>query len=222
MSDRIWGAANGKGVESFRYPSIRTPFGSPDVVALACGQGHKGHDAALSQEIAAAVETARKQGFHEGQAQANAAAVQALDQERLAVASALRDFAHSRNQYFRQVESEAVRLALSIARKVLHREARMDPLLLAGVVRVALDRMQAGTRVTLRTSVESVPNWTEFCSQQLEKEHPVEVVADSSLEAHRCILQAEVGSTEINLDAQLQEIESGFFDLLRGKTEEAP
>ena len=53
-----------------------------------------------------------------------------------------------------------VRLALSIARKILHREAQMDPLLLAGVVRVALDQMQAGTRVLLRTSPASARTWT--------------------------------------------------------------
>ncbi len=48
-----------------------------------------------------------------------------------------------------------VRLALAIARKVLHREAQLDPLLLAGVVRVALDQMQAGSRVLLRTSPDA-------------------------------------------------------------------
>ncbi len=41
-----------------------------------------------------------------------------------------------------------VRLALAIARKVLHREAQMDPLLLAGVVRVALDRCRRDAGVT--------------------------------------------------------------------------
>jgi flagellar assembly protein FliH len=209
-------------VRSYRYPSIQTPLASPDLLSLTGGQGCKARDAALQQEIAAAVEAARKQGFQDGYAQASAAAVQTLEQERMAIASALGDFALSRTQYFRRVEGDAVRLALSIARKVLHREAQMDPLLLAGVVRVALDQMQAGTRVVLRTSTESAPGWAEFCSRQLPKDHAVEVVPDSSLEAHRCILQADLGSTEISPDAQLQEIESGFFDLLRDQAEEAP
>jgi len=98
----------------------------------------------------------------------------------------------------------------------------MDPLLLAGVMRVALDQMQAGTRLVLRTSPGSARSWAEFCAKQLPVpgEQTVEVVPDSSLESHRCILQADVGSTEISLDAQLQEIESGFFDLLRDKIRE--
>lgn len=210
-------------VENFCYPPIGSAgLGSPELLGLNAGEAHKARDQALQQERAAAVEAARKQGFQQGQAQAAAAAAQAIEQERAAVAAAVAEFAHARAEYFRRVESEAVRLALSIARKILHREAQMDPLLLAGVVRVALDQMQAGSRLVLRTSPESARSWAEFCSQHLSKEHVIEVEPDASLAAHRCILQAEVGSTEIALDAQLQEIESGFFDLLRGQIEPAP
>ncbi len=222
MSERAWEMQTGSGgqVESFRYPAIQPPgLGSPDLRVFGAGDGHKARDLALQQEVGAAVEAARKQGIQEGQAQARGAAAQAVEQERSAVMVAVRDFGQQRREYFRRVESEAVRLALSIARKILHREARMDPLLLAGVMRVALDQMQAGTRLVLRTSPGAARSWAEFCAKQLPREQTIEVVPDSSLECHRCILQADVGSTEISLDAQLQEIESGFFDLLREKAE---
>ena len=42
----------------------------------------------------------------------------------------------------------------------------------------------------------------------------MEVKADPSVEAHNCILETELGTTELGLDAQLKEIEQGFFDLL--------
>ena len=35
-----------------------------------------------------------------------------------------------------------------------------------------------------------------------------------SVEAHNCILETELGTTELGLEAQLKEIEQGFFDLL--------
>ena len=163
------------------------------------------------------MEAARKQGLQEGQAQANR---QPRSRHRSRNAAAVhrggaRVCQHA-GRYFRRVEIETVRLALAIARKVLHREAQMDPLLLAGVVRVALDQMQAGTRVVLRTSPGSAPGWARVLRAALrQSKHAVEVVPDSALEGHRCILEAEMGSTEISLDSQLQEIESGFFDLLR-------
>ena len=219
MSDRLWQDAQ-RDVQSFCYPVIPRPDMAPEVPGL--GEGYKARDRALQQEIAAAVEAARKQGVQEGLAQANASAANVIDQERLGLAQALGNFAGSQKEYFRHVEGETVRLALAIARKVLHREAQMDPLLLAGVVRVALDQMQAGTRLTLRTSAESAATWAEFCREHLTGEHSVEVVPDDGLKSHECVLQAEMGSTKISLDAQLQEIEGGFFDLLREQVATQP
>jgi flagellar assembly protein FliH len=202
-------------VQSFQYPVMPPPALCRQATDdLANEAAQKARELAMQQELATAVE-ARAEGFSAGEAQAQAAAAQAIEQERAAVLSALQEFESRRDDYFRRVETEVVRLALAIARKVLHREAQMDPLLLAGVVRVALDQMQAGTRVVLRTSPESAELWRQFCEQHCRGRQTVEVIADSSLEGGRCVLQAEVGSSEISLDSQLQEIESGFFDLLR-------
>jgi len=219
LSDPACPVGSGNRVQNFRYPVIRgSGFGPQDVLDLGNSEGaRKSREQARQQELATAVEAAREKGIREGQAQANRAAAQALEQERLAISAAITEFARQRTDYFRRVESELVRLALSIARKVLHREAQMDPLLLAGVVRVALDQMQAGTQLVLRTSSEAAEAWRQFCAQQLGDKQTVEVVADSSLQGHACVLEAEVGSTEISLDSQLREIETGFFDLLRDR-----
>ena len=137
----------------------------------------------MQQELAAAVEAAREQGFRQGEAQARTAAEQALNEQRQAVASALKEFEQQRADYFRRVESEVVRLALAIARKVLHREAQMDPLLLAGVVRVALDQMQAGSRVVLRTSTGCGGELAQVLRGALPaKARPLKLSADSSSE----------------------------------------
>ncbi len=204
-------------VESFRYPAVQhSTMLPPEALGLVAGD-YKTRDRALQQEIATATEAARKQAFQEGVAQANANAAQAIEQERLALCQALADFAVQRKDYFRRIESQAVRLALSIARKILHREAQIDPLLLAGVVRVALEGVQRGSKLVLHTSPGSVRSWAEFCAKNLAGDRTVDVVADERLTNHQCVLEAEVGSTEIGLDAQLHEIESGFFDLLQDK-----
>ena len=210
-------------VQSFHYPAIpHHAFRreTPDATANEATQ--KARELAMQQQLAAAVETARAEGFNQGEAKAQAVAAQAIEQERTAVLSTLHDFEGRREDYFRRVETEVVRLALAIARKVLHREAQMDPMLLAGVVRVALDQMQAGTRVILRTSAESADIWRNFCEQHCQEQGNVEVVVDPSLAGDRCVLQAEEGSSEISLDNQLQEIESGFFDLLRERSGTKP
>jgi flagellar assembly protein FliH len=210
-------------VQSFHYPAIpHHAFRRETPDAAASEAAQKARELAMQQELAAAVETARAEGFSQGEAKARAAAAQTVEQERAAVLSAVRDFETRREDYFRRVETEAVRLALAIARKVLHREALMDPMLLAGVLRVALDQMQAGTRVILRTSAESAAIWRDFCEQHCQGQQNVEVVVDPSLAGDRCVLQAEAGSTEISIDNQLQEIENGFFDLLRERSGNEP
>src|SRR5271165_4054810 len=135
-SDTRWEAPSARRVQSFQYPAIPPSVFRRDAAEGAHEAAQKARELAMQHELAAAVEAARSEGFSQGEAQARAAAAQAIEQEHAAVLSALRDFESRRDDYFRRVEPEVVRLALAIARKVLHREAQMDPLLLAGVVRV--------------------------------------------------------------------------------------
>ncbi len=216
LSDNVVCLPNARSVQHFHYPVTQAgEFTDRPMLAFSPEEQSAGREAFRKQELAAAVSAAREQGTREAEAQAASATAQAIEQERMAVAAALKDFDRQRGEYFRQVELEAVRLALSIARKILHREAQMDPLLLSGIVRVALDQVQAGTRITLRVPPDSVPGWKHFCETQLEDGNSVEVRPDDALKMHECVLETELGRTEISLDAQLAEIENGFFDCRR-------
>ncbi len=104
------------------------------------------------------------------------------------------------------VEAEVVRLALAIAARVLHREAKMDPLLLAGVVRVALEKVAEDSATILRVPVDEVEMWRGVASS---------VVGDERMKAGECVLETSVGRVELGVSAQLEEIEKGFFDLLQ-------
>jgi len=213
--NQVWEFGLRNRVESFRYPAIH-PQSFPAHGAFdPSGINRRDSGEQAPQPSGAALEASRKQGFQEGEIHAAAAAGLEVQRERASVTAAIQEFAGQRAEYFRRVEGDVVKLALAIARKVLHREAQLDPLLLAGVVRVALDQMQAGTRLVLRTWPEGAEAWRSFCEANLGGERSVEVVPDSSLEAYRCVLEAEVGSVEISLERQLEEIESGFFDLLQ-------
>jgi flagellar assembly protein FliH len=137
-----------------------------------------------------------------------------LADERQSLMETVRDFARAREAYFQRVEAEVVGLAVAIARKILHREAQVDPLLLAGVVRVGLDNVGTGTRVRLRVHPDQVLGWQEFFSQQRDLSALPELMGDSTLGPGHCILETELGSTDLTLETQLKEIEQGFFDLL--------
>jgi flagellar assembly protein FliH len=165
-------------------------------------------------EVRVKEEQARALGIKEGEAQSRARFERELAVERQALAKALQDFARDREGYFSHVEAEVVKLAVGIARKILHREVQVDPLLLAGVVRIALEKIAAGTSVRLRVHPDHVYAWHDFFANQQEHRLVPELLGDATLGMGHCVLETALGTTELTLEAQLAEIERGFFDLL--------
>jgi flagellar assembly protein FliH len=153
-------------------------------------------------------------GLKEGEAGASKVHERNLAAARLSVARALEEFKAQRESYFSGVEPEVVQLALSIARKILHREAQMDPLLLTGMVHVALEKLDQNTRVRLRAHPEEVHFWNRYFPESKSPTVVPEIVGDTALQRGECALETEIGNTQISLDTQLKEIEQGFFDLL--------
>jgi len=164
------------------------------------------------------LEQREKQAFERGLKEGEGHAAKAFDQHllaaRAAIGRALEEFKTQRDAYFSRVEPEVVQLALSIARKILHREAQMDPLLLTGMVHVALEKLDQGTRVRLRAHPDEVHFWNRYFSESQALPLAPEIVGDTSLQHGECALETEIGHTQISLDTQLKEIEQGFFDLL--------
>jgi len=181
----------------------------------------------LNEEQMRARESAARQagwekGRQEGVALARGDHEKKLAAERAMLASALRDFAKEREAYFSRVEAEVVSLALAVARKILHREAQVDPLLLAGVVRVSLEKVAAGTRTRLRVPPDQIQVWREFFAQQAGLPSLPELMGDASLGPGHCQLETQMGSTDLTLETQLKEIEQGFFDLLAQRPSQQP
>jgi flagellar assembly protein FliH len=137
-------------------------------------------------------------------------------QQRLQVQmlQSLEQFRLERQSYFHNVEGEVVRLALAIAARVLHREADLDPLLLAGAVRVALEKLGDSSRVVMRVPPREVETWKEFFRTGSNLRIQPGVLEDPSLSPGECLLATELGTIELGVRAQLEEIEKGFFDLL--------
>ncbi len=126
----------------------------------------------------------------------------------------LGEFASARDGYLAQVEQEVVRLSLSIATRILHREAQMDPLLLSGAVRVALGQLSDTTEVRLRVPAAEHALWSEMIRLMPNLPLRPQLVADGTLQTGECALETHLGSVDLGVKAQLAEIERGFFDLL--------
>lgn len=138
---------------------------------------------------------------------------QKLAAARAPITALLTGFEEQRSEYFAHVEGEIVQLALSIAAKILHREAQVDPMLLAALVRVAVEKMREGSSVTIRVGRGRGQSWKQYFAAIPSMAH-VEVAEDEQLSDQDCILETEIGSANFGLNSQLKEVEQGFFDLL--------
>lgn len=138
---------------------------------------------------------------------------QKLTAAREPIATMLATFEEQRSRYYAQVEMEIVQLALSIAAKILHREAQVDPMLLAALVRLAVERMREGSNVTVHVSPGRGDSWKRYFASVPSLNH-VEVEEDPQLSEQDCLLETELGSANFGLDSQLKEVEQGFFDLM--------
>jgi flagellar assembly protein FliH len=197
-------------VQPFLYPELPPDPGPGGILSgenndLASG----GAEALRSREAAA-----REAGRQEGEAKARGLYDAHVAEIRESVRAAIADFARQRTRYFEQVETEVVQLALSIARKVLHREAQVDPLLLAGMVRVALGKVESGTKVVVHVSPHQVSECRTYFAQHMEARDVPEVVEDSHLLPDHCLLETVLGTTELGVEVQLKEIEQGLLDVL--------
>lgn len=168
-------------------------------------------------ELQAARAEAREEG-RSGERGEHSAKISAAAQ---ALTAALDQFAAGRDHYLAHVEQEVVRLALAIAARVLHREALMDPLLLAGAVRVALGQLADTTEVRLKVPAEEGPMWSEMLRLMPNLPLRPEVIAESAMAAGECLLDAHSGNVDLGVRSQLAEIERGFFDLLEQREQGA-
>jgi len=202
-------------LEPFPYDSVPSELAR----GIAPGSGVPSRDPHDDDEarLAAREVQARARGREDALAEARKAFEEQLARERSQLAEMLGQFTRDRAAYFERIESEVVQLALSIARKILHREAQTDPLLLAGIVRVALEQIDGATGVTLRLHPEKADDWRRYFSLHVDPADLPSIVEDASLPLEHCTLATSMGTTNLGIETQLKEIEQGMMDLLAAR-----
>ena len=166
------------------------------------------------QQVSSRIDAARSEARAEARREWEAELEEKIATVRDGVLRSCEQFGRERARYFAGVEAEVVKLALAIAARVLHREAKLDPLLLSAAVRVALEKVAEDSAMVLRVPAAVVEQWRSVFSAQAF-EPSVQVVGDERLDEGECVLDTNVGKVELGVSAQLSEIERGFFDLLQ-------
>jgi flagellar assembly protein FliH len=165
-------------------------------------------------EIAAAYERGKQEGRREAAQQAAERLAQAVAAERAKIQKAVEEFQQSNSEYYGKVELQLVHLAMGIAGKILHREAQVDPMLVAALVKLATDNLKQGSHVQINLRPNEVASWKGYFEREGNGRIAVTFVEDATLAPGECVLHSDVGTAELGIAAQLKEIENGLFDLL--------
>lgn len=213
--------------KSFVYKNVGGSGGAPSRVSSLWGD----YDSAeaspeeqariLEEQIRAREKQAYQKGIQETEARLRKDYEQAVEIERKGLLRAVQGFAAEREAYYNRVETEVVQLSVAIARKILHRESQLDPLVLAGAVRVALEKVSSGTYLRLRIHPAQLEIWRDYFDHHPEVRPVPELKADPSLQREQLVLETALGVTDLTLESQLKEVERGFMDLLAHKPQES-
>ena len=123
------------------------------------------------------------------------------------------DLSGTRDAFRREAEEDVVRLALGVARRILHRELSIDPDALTGMIHVALGKFESRELHRVLVSPEDQPA-VAAALQSLRLPKRVEVIADPTLERGAALFETVKGTLDASVETQLDEIERGFLDVL--------
>ncbi|MGA3028213.1 MAG: FliH/SctL family protein [Bryobacteraceae bacterium] len=167
----------------------------------------------LERQVEKSAQEAFQKGLRQGEAEGRKQALAQLDGEMQRLGRAVAEMAGLRHAIRREAEEELVRLALTIARRILHRELTVDPEALTGLVKAALGKIEMRDTYRVRTHPEHVAAVTRSLAQ-IGAPQKIEVVADTSLEKGSAIFETGRGSLDASVETQLVEIQRGLVDLM--------
>ena len=157
---------------------------------------------------------AHQRGFAEGKALGKEQAAAELTPMMDRLGRTLSDLSSLRPRIRGEAEKDLLKLAIAIARRVLHRELTLDPESIEGLIKVALDKLQS--RELCRVRVH--PDQEAALKSSLERfsnSQNIELLADPTLQCGDVLFETSHGTLDASIESQLREIERGFADRLK-------
>jgi flagellar assembly protein FliH len=170
----------------------------------------------MEAELEARSRQAFEAGVRAGEESARQSLEADLRETAAQLASAMSDVAATRAEAIRRVEADTVRLAIEIARRVLHRELSIDESALEALVRAALEKLQAQEvyRVRVHPDQEKL---VRACLDQTSRGQAIAVVSDPVQRPGGAVFEISRGSLDASVETQLAEIERGLVDQLEAR-----
>lgn len=159
------------------------------------------------------LEQARREGFAAGVAAGRRESEEQIRPAMDRLAKNLAELARLRDVIREEATHDLVRLAVSIAARVMHREASLDPDALTGLVKTAFLKLQAREvqRVRMHPGLEPL---VRKSLEQCALPQNLILVPDAALKPGELFFETSQGILDASVDTQLREIERGLIDRL--------
>ncbi|HUA64076.1 MAG TPA: FliH/SctL family protein [Verrucomicrobiae bacterium] len=167
--------------------------------------------AELKQAAEQSVIEAREQGRREGETAARQAMAAQMEVEVGKLAETVAAIASLRSETIQRAESDVVRLAVAITRRVLHMESAVNSKLLQQLIEAALEKLQGQEvyRVRVHPDQEKV---MKDCLNKFGRGQIVTVVPDPTQPEGGAIFETSRGLLDASMDTQIEEIERRLLD----------
>jgi flagellar assembly protein FliH len=173
---------------------------------------------AVKAEIESRIAAAYQQGLDEAEAAANQRAMHKLEPVIAGLSHVVQQLAGARKHFRAEAEQDTVKLAIAIARRVLHRELSTDPEAILGLVMVAFQKLNARETYRLRVSPSDAAAIQEHRSR-MDLPPGLEISTDAALAPGSAIFETSRGELDACVGTQLAEIDRGFADLARRRAQ---
>jgi flagellar assembly protein FliH len=212
-SSRILRAEEQSAVKPIWWQDAVPPAPNHDAKAVVVREEANTSDPSLDRDKERIEKEAYQRGFSEGRGvgldQAKAELQAVLDR----MARTLAELSSLRSRIRKEAEGDLVKLSISVARRVLHRELTLDPESIEGLIRIALEKLQSRDVCRIRLHPDQEPA-IRASMERFSNAHKVELIPDPSMQCGDVLFETAHGNIDASIEAQLREIERGFADRL--------
>jgi flagellar biosynthesis/type III secretory pathway protein FliH len=162
-----------------------------------------------SAQVQAQIEAAFNKGLEQGRVEAASARQEKIERAADALKTAVDALTHIRQQDLARMQTETVRLAMAVARKIIGSQAEQGGVV-ERVVKAAMDKVSDPRQLTVKLNPDDMDT-IDDCKRQLfpadDDSAVMRLEADPAIERGGCIIETILGDVDARIGQQIRIIE---------------
>lgn len=153
---------------------------------------------------------ARERGLSDARARADAELSRLAEPLRRQLSQTIEEVANLHASMAERAERDLVKLAIEIAKKIVHRQVTVDSEVALTLARVALARIHNRAQAKIYLHPDDFAYVTKHLDR-LSQGTSVELAEDRSISRGSCLIETEMGDIDARIEQQFAELERSFL-----------